>query len=399
MSKRPFGVSTPSLLPLQLMLANPEALVQLEVSTSPARVGARIVVGSQIAVHSTNSGGILTDDKLHLSKAKMAVQLTAHQPATSETSSPSVTLIAHRNADGEISAAPEQVSAYLTAATSENTRRAYRADLNHYLSWGGSIPSSPEQVAAYLAAHAETLKAATLRRRIVALGLAHSAQEHPNPCASDLVRMTLRGIWRIHGSSQNQAAPAVREDILAMVRGLSGVKGIRDRALLLLGFAGAFRRSELVGLNIADLEFVDRGLIVHLRRSKTDQEGIGRKVAIPHARGAVCAVRSVREWLGASCINEGALFRPVTRHGFMGQARLSGHAVAQIVKERAAAAGLKAEQCSGHSLRAGLITSAAQAGVSIWKIKAQSGHHTDSMVARYVRDADLFTNNAAGAVL
>jgi len=281
----------------------------------------------------------------------------------------------------------------------ESTRRAYRSDLDHFLAWGGSVPCNPQHVAAYLALHAESLKASTLRRRVVAIGLAHTAQGFENPCQAEIVRVTLRGIGRVHGIAQSQVAPAVREDILAMVRGLTGIKGIRDSALLLLGFAAAFRRSELVGLNISDLEFVDRGLIVHLRRSKTDQEGLGRKVAIPFGRGSVCAVRAVKDWLLASGIIVGPLFRPISRHGQIAEARLSGHAVAEIVKARAAAAGLNAALYSGHSLRAGLITSAAMLGVSIWKIKAQSGHRTDAMVARYVRDADLFVNNAAGAVL
>lgn len=291
------------------------------------------------------------------------------------------------------------VNDYIASVVTDATRRAYRSDLAHFLKWGGSIPASKEKIAAYLASQASTHRVATLRRRVVALGLAHTTQGYSNPCASALVKATLKGISRVHGSAQKQVAPAVREDIFVMVRGLSGLKGIRDRALLLLGFAGAFRRSELVALNIDDLEFVERGLVVHLRRSKTDQEGVGRKIAIPHARGAVCAVRGVRDWLDTSGINEGPVFRPINRHGHMDQSRLSGHAVALIVKERATAAGLNADQYSGHSLRAGLITSAAQAGVSVWKIKAQSGHRTDAMVSRYVRDADLFTNNAAGAVL
>jgi integrase len=291
------------------------------------------------------------------------------------------------------------VSAYVSAATAKNTRRAYRSDLDHFLAWGGSVPSTPEQIAGYLAAHAGTHKAATLKRRVVSIGLAHTAQKFENPCASELVRVTMRGIFRTHGMAQAQVTPAVREDLLAMVQGLTGLKGTRDRALLLLGFAGAFRRSELVSLNVGDLEFVDRGLIVHLRRSKTDQEGVGRKIGIPYARGKVCAVQALKEWLAVSGITEGPLFRPITRHGHVGQARLSGHAVAQIVKTRAATAGLDADHYSGHSLRAGLITSAAMLGVSIWKIKAQSGHRTDAMVSRYVRDADIFTDNAAGAVL
>jgi hypothetical protein len=224
------------------------------------------------------------------------------------------------------------VSDYVSAATAHNTRRAYRSDLDHFVAWGGSIPSTPEQIAAYLAAHAGTHKAATLKRRVVSIGLAHTAQGLENPCASELVRVTMRGIWRVHGMAQAQVTPAVREDILAMVRGLTGLKGSRDRALLLIGFAGAFRRSELVGLNVSDLEFVDRGIIVHLRRSKTDQEGVGRKVGMPFARGTVCPIKAVKDWLTASNITDGPLFRPITRHGQVGQARLSGHAVAQVVK-------------------------------------------------------------------
>ena len=291
------------------------------------------------------------------------------------------------------------VSSYIEFSKADNTRKAYRSDLAHFLAWGGSIPSTPEQFAAYLAAHAGIFKASTLKRRLVSVGIAHTSQGFANPCISVIVRVTLRGICRIHGSSQTQAAPAVREDILAMVRGLAGIKGTRDRALLLLGFAGAFRRSELVGLNVSDLEFMDRGLVIHLRKSKTDQEGIGRKIAIPYARGTVCPVHAIKDWIAASGIIDGAIFRPITRHGQIVDARLSGQAVTEVVKECASAAGLKSENYSGHSLRAGLITSAAMLGVSVWKIKAQSGHKTDEMVSRYVRDSDLFTNNAAGAVL
>jgi integrase len=294
---------------------------------------------------------------------------------------------------------PTPTSPYLQAAISNNTRRAYRSDVAHFIKWGGIIPAGPEVVTAYITHYAGTVKAATLARRLVSIGRAHTSQGLANPCGHDLVRATLRGIRRIHGVASRQVAPAVREDMLQMVEGLHGVKGVRDRALLLLGFAGAFRRSELVSLTVADLEFVDRGLIVHLRRSKTDQEGVGRKIAIPFARGSVCPVQAIRDWLITSGISDGPVFRPLTRHGRIDLSPLSGHAVAEIVKARAHAAGLNPVIYSGHSLRAGLITSAAQAGVSVWKIKAQSGHRTDAMVSRYVRDADLFTNNAAGAVL
>jgi integrase len=193
--------------------------------------------------------------------------------------------------------------------------------------------------------------------------------------------------------------PILREDLLAMVADLSGTKGIRDRALLLLGFAGAFRRSELVSLDVADLEFVDRGLFVTLRRSKTDQEGAGRKVAIPFARGPMCPVRATKVWLEYAGITEGAIFRPLSRHEGVSAGRLSSAAVALVIKHRTRQIGLDPTKYSGHSLRAGLITSAARLGVSVWKIKAQSGHRSEAMVSRYVRDEDLFNNNAAGAVL
>lgn len=294
---------------------------------------------------------------------------------------------------------PKSVLEYLQAAISDNTRRAYRADLAHFLKWGGTIPASPETIARYLADFAGRLSVATLTRRIVSIGRAHTSQGVASPTAGDLVKATLRGIRRAHGIAQRQVAPAIREDILGMVAGLSGIKGTRDRALLLLGFAGAFRRSELVGLDVSDLDFVARGLLVTLRRSKTDQEGQGRKVAIPFARGSVCAVQAVKDWLAVSRITEGPLFRAVNRHGQISLLRLRSNAVAEIVKEGALSLGLSPENYAGHSLRAGLITSAARLGVSVWKIKAQSGHRTDAMVARYVRDVDLFTNNAAGAVL
>jgi integrase len=213
------------------------------------------------------------------------------------------------------------------------------------------------------------------------------------------VKGALKGIRRTYGVAQYQVTPILREDLIAIVSDLSGVKGMRDRALLLLGFAGAFRRSELVSLDVEDLEFVDRGLVVTIRRSKTDQEGVGRKVAIPFARGPMCPVRATKAWLDYAGITEGAIFRSLGRHEGVSEARLSSAAVALVIKQRTRQIGLDPTKYSGHSLRAGLITSAARLGVSIWKIKAQSGHRTEAMVSRYVRDEDLFTNNAAGAVL
>jgi integrase len=294
---------------------------------------------------------------------------------------------------------PPKVADYIAAALSDNSRRAYRSDLNHFLGWGGTVPATPEMVAVYLAAHAGHHAPATLARRLITISKAHTAQGLPSPTGSALVKTTLRGIRRTHGAAQRQVAPAVKEDVLAMVAGLVGVKGTRDRALLLIGFAGAFRRSELVALTVADIANAQQGLIITLLRSKTDQEGIGRKVAIPFARGAVCPVIALQKWLEVSSITEGPIFRAVNRHGVISDTSLDPQAVAWVVKERAKAAGLDPNKYSGHSLRAGLVTSAAQMGVSSWKIRAQTGHASDAMLSRYIRDANIFVDNAAGAVL
>ena len=288
---------------------------------------------------------------------------------------------------------------YIHAAVSDNTRTAYKSDLKQFIDFGGTIPSTPEIISNYLAMHANSHKPATLARWLVSINKAHSSQNLLSPMNSDLVKATLRGIKRIVGTQQRQVAPVLKNNLIEMVADLTGIKGLRDRALLLLGFAGALRRSELVGLIYSDVEFVEQGLVIHLRRSKTDQLGEGRKVAIPFARGSVCAVLSLKRWLEISGINDGPLFRPITRHGRIENTALSTQAVAVIVKERASAIDLDAKKFSGHSLRAGLVTSAAQAGVSAWKIKQQTGHKNDSILSRYIRDARLFVDNAAGAVL
>ena len=287
---------------------------------------------------------------------------------------------------------------YIHAAVSDNTRKAYQADLEHFMDYGGTIPSTPEIISQYLAKHAISHKAATLSRWLVSINKAHTSQSLLSPTSSDLVKATLRGVKRTVGTQQRQVSPILKNHLLEMVVNLSGLKGIRDRALLLIGFAGALRRSELVGLTFNDIEFVEQGLIVHLRQSKTDQIGIGRKIAIPFARGNVCPVLAFKTWLKESKIIEGPLFRPITRHGRIEKTNLSTHAVAIIVKERVKAIGLDVSKFSGHSLRAGLVTSAAQAGVSSWKIRQQTGHRSDAIVAKYIRDAKLFTDNAAGEI-
>ncbi len=175
-----------------------------------------------------------------------------------------------------------------------------------------------------------------MERWRVAIGRAHTTRNLPDPTRTELVATALRGIKRTHGTAQRQTRPLLKEDLLAMVAHLGKrLRDRRDRALLLLGFAGAFRRSELVALEFADIQRAGEGLIVSVRRSKADPEGHGRRVAIPHAQGDVCPTNALETWLAAAKITEGPVFRSISRHGRISSRRLSAHAIALIVKERA----------------------------------------------------------------
>ena len=295
---------------------------------------------------------------------------------------------------------PPAIASYVRDSLAENTRRAYVSDLRHFELWGGSLPASPESVAAYLAAYADRLTVTTLVRRLASLSKAHQARGLGNPVGTELVRATLRGIKRQRRRTLLQAKPLLRDDLLLVLDAMgTGLKDLRDRALLLIGFAAALRRSELVALDVADVEHVRRGVVLHLKRSKTDQDCQGHNVAIPYGRSRWCPVACLDAWLSASGITESAIFRPVDRHGRVRNARLSGEVVSIVVGERIAAAGLDPTGYSGHSLRAGLATSAAQAGVPAWRIKAQTRHASETMLAHYIRQGELFTDNAAGALL
>ena len=222
----------------------------------------------------------------------------------------------------------EEAAGYARADKSAATRRAYRSDFDLFRSWCNvkrvpALPAEPETVAAFLAAEANRgVKASTIGRRLAAIRYAHKLAGHEPPTNSEAVKATLRGIRRTAGSAPARKAPATADKIVAMVDKAGGdPKGLRDRALLLLGFAGAFRRSELVALDIADLQFCDGGLRVIIRKSKTDQEGQGATIAI--ARGSIaCPVEAVRAWIKTAGIVDGPLFRPVTRTGKISARRL-----------------------------------------------------------------------------
>ncbi len=291
---------------------------------------------------------------------------------------------------------PADIRFYLENALSCNTRIAYKNDMAHFQAWGGKVPSSPETIAAYLTTHAESLSIATLQRRLISISKAHTMRGCSDPVKSDLVKLTMRGIRRMHGKPQTQVAALLKDDLIVMLSHISDtIKGKRDCALLLLGFCGALRRSEVIAVKIEDLEFTPQGIVLTIPKSKTDQAGNGRKIGIPKGRGRVCPVEYVTDYVIHSGLVSGALFRSITKGGIISNYGLSDRAVADIIKYYAAKSGLDSKKYSGHSLRAGLATSAAQHGISSWKIKEQTGHKSDAMLGRYIRTGDLFNNNAA----
>lgn len=294
---------------------------------------------------------------------------------------------------------------YIAASRSAATERAYRAGWDQFVAWCDrhgmeSLPARPETVVRFVTDLASSAKPATIDARLAAISAAHRAAKYDSPTKAEAVRLARRGVRRKNGTAQTQAHPLSVPELRQMLDGLGDdAASHRDRALLLIGFAGALRRSELVALNVADVVEGPDGLTVHLRRSKSDQEGQGRTVGVPFGHHPnTCPVRAWRAWLGASGITDGPVFRPVTRHGFIGTTRLTDQSVSHIVKRHAARAGLDPLKVAGHSLRAGLATAAAKAGVPERVIANTTGHRGTAMLRRYIRDGSLFTENAAAKV-
>lgn len=302
--------------------------------------------------------------------------------------------------------AKERIATYAANSKATNTWKAYQADLRDFAVWCAahslvSLPASSETVAAYLADLAQLCKVSTIQRRLSAISQQHAAARLESPTRSAVVRLTMQGIRRTHAPVQGvrKVQPAVTSVIYKLVDPLgTSLIDLRDRALILLGFAGAFRRSELALLRLTDITETEDGLRVRLRQSKTDQEGEGFVKGIPYGHEyKTCPVRAWKAWKEAAGVTDGYAFRSITRHSKLG-ASLSDRAVAEVIKRRAKAAGLEYTEFSGHSLRAGLATAAAQAGVSERVIAKQTGHKSLPVLRGYIREGSLFTENAAAKV-
>lgn len=291
---------------------------------------------------------------------------------------------------------------------SANTLRAYESDWRQFQQWcavhglDSSVPVAPSTIVYFLTDQARTHKVSTVARRLGAIAYAHTDAGYATPTKYPDVVKLMDGLRRTQSTRPDHKSAIVTDELRSILRHTpSTLAGARDKALLALGFAGAFRRSELVSLNVEDLHETRRGMEIELRSSKTDQYGHGEKVAIPfaHKREDACPVRLLKAWIDAAGITHGPLFRQVTKgdelaSGKRDDGRLSDRSVANIVKAAALRAGENPERLSGHSLRVGFITSASDGGAPTRTIMAQTRHKTAAMIDRYYRKEDLFTDNA-----
>ena len=288
------------------------------------------------------------------------------------------------------------VQEYMDASQASATKRAYASDLRHFLAHGGAIPCTPKRLAKYLAESAnDGLAVATLERRITAIHKAHVYQKQASPAHSEIVRQVMQGIRRTLGTKQRQVKPLTKDDLLAALEVIEKIhmpaRTARDRAILLIGFASAMRRSELVGVCVEHLALSPAGLEIELPVSKTDQERHGRTVFIPRSSGSHCPVQALMSWLKTAGIRTGHVFRSVNRYDGVAEQGLTPQSVALIVKAAMVQTGADAYNFSGHSMRAGYCTSAAEQGQPTWQIREQTGHRSDTTLAKYIRSTSRKT--------
>lgn len=317
------------------------------------------------------------------------------------------TLLITPNADPRLLELAEAARRFVEQSRAQGTRNTYALHWQYFFRWCRdhdlcAMPARPETLALYLTHHARRgLSPSTLQIAAAAIGKAHALAGHEPPPQKDrLVCETLKGIRRAHGMMQRGRAPLLREDMRRILDSLpDSTAGLRDRALLLFGFLGGFRRSELANMQLRQLRRVREGVIVELFGTKDDTKLVGREVPIPRGSAPdVCPVEALDAWLVRARIAEGHVFRSVDRHGHV-KGRMCGRDVALVVKRRARAAGIDITNVSGHSLRAGFVTAAHLSGASLKAIMDQTGHKSADIAMRYIRKADLFKQHPSAGLL
>jgi len=310
----------------------------------------------------------------------------------------------------DIKALQEETLLNLQSSKANNTVRAYKSDFNDFgifCSQNGfkSLPSEPKIVSLYLT-HLSTkdAKMSTLKRRLVSIGVIHKLKGHYLDTKHPAIIENIMGIKRRKGSVQKSKKPILINSLKEIINVIDQqdkeeIKKLRDRSIILIGFSGGFRRNEIVSLDYDDLDFVPEGLKINIKRSKTDQFGEGFTKALPYFDGSkYCPVVSLKNWIDISSITSGPVFRRFVKGSKLSEKRLTDQTVALLIKEYLNLAGIDSKNYSGHSLRSGFATSAAESGAEERSIMAMTGHKSTEMVRRYIKEANLFKNNALSKI-
>ncbi len=306
----------------------------------------------------------------------------------------------------DIKALKEETLLNLKSSKANNTVRAYRSDFNDFelfciQNGFKALPSEPNIVSLYLTyLSTKNAKISTLKRRLVSIGVIHKLKGHYLDKKHPSIIENIMGIKRRKGSIQKSKKPILINSLKEIIKAIDEqqkmeIKKLRDRSIILIGFSGGFRRNEIVSLDYDDLDFVPEGLKINLKRSKTDQFGKGSVKALPYFdKNQYCPVVSIQKWIEISKISSGPLFRRFTKGSKLSESRLTDQTVALLIKEYLELAGINSKNYSGHSLRSGFATTAAESGAEERAIMAMTGHKTTEMVRRYIKEANLFKNNA-----
>jgi len=298
----------------------------------------------------------------------------------------------------------------LKSSKANNTIRAYRSDFKDFGTFCAkngfkSLPSEPKIVSLYLThLSIKDAKMSTLRRRLVSIGMIHKLKGHYLDMKHPVIIENLMGISRKKGSYQRGKKPILINQLKAIINVIDNekteeIKKVRDKTIILIGFGGGFRRAELVYIDYEDLEFVPEGVKIIIRRSKTDQFGAGMIKGLPYfSNQTYCPVLHLKKWLELSNIKSGAIFRKFNKGFSLNENRLTDQTVALLLKSYLTAAGIENKNYSGHSLRSGFATVTAESGADERSIMAMTGHKTTQMVRRYIKEANLFKNNALNKI-
>ena len=310
----------------------------------------------------------------------------------------------------DIKALQEETLLNLQSSKANNTIRAYKSDFKDFGLFCAqnafkSLPSEPKIVSLYLTyLSSKDAKISTLKRRLVSIGVIHRLKGHYLDTKHPSIIENIIGIRRRKGSIQKRKKPILISQLKALINVIDqqkneDIKKLRNRSIILIGFSGGFRRNEIVSLDYNDLDFVEEGLKIHIRRSKTDQFGEGLVKALPYFDNSrYCPVVSLKKWLEISKISSGALFRRFSKGSKLSEHRLTDQTVALLIKQYLELAGIDSKNYSGHSLRSGFATSAAESGAEERNIMAMTGHKSTEMVRRYINEANLFKNNALNKI-